>query len=99
MKSGKGQNAVGEQVRQRRKELGLTMEQLCAAIEEATNSAWNPDRRDIYRIQEATRKITDLELVALSRSLRVLPSDLLPADVVIHHRDPEQPRIVPRRQK
>jgi transcriptional regulator with XRE-family HTH domain len=90
-------NAAGERVRERRLALGLTMEQFCAAVEEASGGAWNPDRRDVYRVERGTRKITDLELVVLARAAKTTPADLIDADVEISARDPDQPRIAPRR--
>jgi hypothetical protein len=66
-------------------------------VEEASGGAWNPDRRDVYRVERGTRKITDLELVVLARAAKTTPADLIDADVEISARDPDQPRIAPRR--
>jgi transcriptional regulator with XRE-family HTH domain len=62
-------NAVGERVRQRREEQGLTQELLCARLADVTAGGWIPDRRDIYRIEDGRRSVYDVELIALAEAL------------------------------
>lgn len=62
-------NEVGKRVRQRRDELGVLQDALCARLAVETAGAWNPDRRDIGRIETGSRIVTDLEVFALARAL------------------------------
>jgi len=75
-----GLNRIGRRVAQRRAELGLGQEELCALLAETTGGAWVADRRDIYRIENARRTVTDLELLALSLTLECGVSWLLSGD-------------------
>ncbi|MCX6379870.1 MAG: XRE family transcriptional regulator [Armatimonadetes bacterium] len=70
-------NQIGSRVRQRRTELKLTQDALCARLALATDGAWNADRMEIYRIEIGTRIVSDLELLALSRALKCAPYWLL----------------------
>ena len=70
-------NQVAARVRQRRTELALTQDALCALISTATNGEWIPDRMEIYRIELGTRTVTDLELLALAEALDSDPVWLL----------------------
>lgn len=70
-------NGLGERVRQRRRDLGLTQMQLCARLEIATGSEWLVDRQDILRIEGGQRLVGDLEIVVLARVLEMLASELL----------------------
>lgn len=90
-------NAAGERLRAIRIAEGLTMERLCALIWSSSSGAWNPDRRDIYRLERGTRKLTDLELVVLARAIKVPPAELIDPTIEISVRAEGQPRIVPRR--
>lgn len=74
----KGQvNAVGERVRQRRRELKLGQDALCGRLAEASEGRWVPDRREIYKMESGTRSVRDLEVLALARALLVSPCWLL----------------------
>ena len=64
-----GLNRIGRRVAQRRAVLGLRQDELCARLAETTGGAWVADRRDIYRIENSRRTVTDLELLALSMAL------------------------------
>ena len=75
-------NQVSVRISKRREELRLTQNALCARLASATGALWNPDRRDIYKIERATRTVTDLELLALSKALECDPSWLLTGDIV-----------------
>ena len=70
-------NAVGTRVRDRRKELRWGQDALCARIALATDGRWNPEWRDIVRIEGGTRKVSDLELLALARALECTAAWLL----------------------
>ena len=62
-------NLVGTRVRERRKSLNWNQDALCARIALATDGFWNPEWRDIVRIETGTRKVSDLELLALAKAL------------------------------
>lgn len=64
-----GLNRIGRRVAERRAALGIGQDELCARLAETTGGAWVADRRDIYRIENARRTVTDLELLALSMAL------------------------------
>lgn len=74
-------NIVGVRVRERRKALGCDQDALCARIATATDGVWNPAWRDIVRIETGTRKVTDLEIIALAGALACTTSWLLNAEV------------------
>ena len=62
-------NQVGSRVRERRVNLKLTQDNLCARIAEITDGGWIPDRREIYRIEDGRRIVSDLEILALAQVL------------------------------
>lgn len=62
-------NQCGLRVRERRRELRLKQDALCARIATATEGEWNPDRLEVLRIEQGTRTVTDVELLALARAL------------------------------
>jgi transcriptional regulator with XRE-family HTH domain len=70
-------NVCGARVRERREELALSQNDLCGRIAMVTDAVWNPDRRDIHRIEKGTRKISDAELIALSIALESTVTSLL----------------------
>lgn len=63
-------NQVGDRVRQRCTELKLTQDALCGRLAEETGGAWVADRRDIYRIENGNRIVSDLEVIALALALK-----------------------------
>jgi transcriptional regulator with XRE-family HTH domain len=73
-------NGLGERVRARRKELGLTQAELCARIETATDGGWLVDRQDILRIENGGRIVGDLEVRCLARVLETRACWLLLGD-------------------
>ena len=76
-------NQIAERVRQRRAELRLTQDALCARLATATDGAWIADRRDIFRIEDGRRSVHDLEVIALAQALECTACWLLsggPAD-------------------
>lgn len=62
-------NQVGLRVRARRMEMKLTQDALCGRLAHATLGAWIADRRDIFRIEDGRRIVSDLELFALAGAL------------------------------
>lgn len=62
-------NIVGTRVLERRLELKVAQDTLCARIATATKGRWNPDRQEVYKIEAGTRTVTDLELLVLSTVL------------------------------
>lgn len=70
-------NQIGTRVFSRRSELKLTQDAVCARLVEATDGGWNADRREIFRIEDGRRTVTDLEILALSRALNCEPGWLL----------------------
>jgi transcriptional regulator with XRE-family HTH domain len=70
-------NICGIRVRERREELNLSQSELCARLASVTDAVWNPDRRDIHRIEYGTRKISDAEILALAISLETTAQFLL----------------------
>ncbi len=66
-------NQIGTRVRTRRQDLHLTQDQLCARLALQTDGTWSPAWQDISRIENGARTITDLEMLALARSLECDP--------------------------
>ena len=95
-------NLVAARVRQRRMELKLTQDALCARLATVTDGAWIADRRDIFRIEDGRRSVHDLEIIALAEALYgrepchfALHDALLEADeseLAQHFREPEHPK-------
>ncbi len=73
-------NACGQRVKLRREELGLSQADLIGRLADVTRAEWNGDRRDVYRIERGTRKIADVELIALAVALEISPMWLLVGD-------------------
>ncbi len=74
-------NQVGIRVRQRRIELGLTQDALCARLATVTDalmdSMWIADDQEISKIENGTRTATDLEVIVLAQALECNPCWLL----------------------
>lgn len=62
-------NQVGERVRQRRTELHWTQDALTARLAYATVGAWNPSLQEVLHIENGSRTVTDLEVLALAQAL------------------------------
>ena len=62
-------NQVGVRVRQRRAELELTQDALNGRLAHLTHSNWNPSMQEILHIENGTRIVSDVEVVALARAL------------------------------
>lgn len=63
-------NQIGERVRERRQELKLKQDELCARIAAQTEGAWNPAWQDLSRIENGSRIVSDLEVLALAHALK-----------------------------
>jgi transcriptional regulator with XRE-family HTH domain len=70
-------NLVGGRVRDLRGRSGLSQDALCARLAAETDGEWNPDRREIYKVEEGVRSVHDTELVALARTLGCTVQHLL----------------------
>src|ERR1051326_7783056 len=70
-------NIIGTRGKERRKGLKWNQDTLCARIAFVTNGAWSPEWRDIVRIEGGTRKVSDLELLALAKALECSAAWLL----------------------
>jgi transcriptional regulator with XRE-family HTH domain len=62
-------NVAGIRVKECRLKQGWSQDVLCARIALATEGEWNPEWRDIVRLETGIRTITDLELLALAQAL------------------------------
>lgn len=70
LRAGDGhQNLVGERVRQRRNELGLTQSLLTGRLAFVTGGHWNPTPQEVLSIEQGYRAVLDTELVALALAL------------------------------
>ena len=63
-------NLVGERVRQRRRELGWTQDNLGGTLARVTEGQWAPSRKEVGRIEDGERVVCDTELVALASALQ-----------------------------
>lgn len=70
-------NLVGVRVRSSRAKLRLTQDALCARLAEVTNGEWIADRREIFRIEDGARIVSDVEILALAQALDCSPCWLL----------------------
>ena len=70
-------NQVGPRVVERRSQLRMRQDELCARIASATDGTWTPGWQDISRIENGTRLVTDLEVIALAQALECSPCYLL----------------------
>lgn len=73
-------NQIGERLKEGRSRLNITQDALCARISQATDGQWIPDRREIYRIEDGRRIVSDLELLVIADVLGCSPSWLLIGD-------------------
>jgi transcriptional regulator with XRE-family HTH domain len=70
-------NSISHRLKERRKTLKLTQDNLCGRLATATGGLWAPQWRDIVRIERGTRTVSDLELLALASALQCQMSDLI----------------------
>jgi transcriptional regulator with XRE-family HTH domain len=62
-------NIAGERIRQRRRELDLRQDQLCARVAATTSGEWSPGWQDLSRIENGSRIVSDVEVLALAQAL------------------------------
>ena len=62
-------NQVGERVKQRRQELKVKQDELCARLARLTTGEWAPAWQDISRIEHGVRIVSDLEILMLAEAL------------------------------
>lgn len=62
-------NQIGPRMRTRRREMRLTQDAMCGRIAAETGGMWNPAWQDISRIENGTRIVSDLEILALAHAL------------------------------
>lgn len=62
-------NQVGERVRQRRMELELTQDALNGRLAHQSGGRWNPSMQEILHIENGTRIVSDVEIIALAHAL------------------------------
>ena len=72
-------NVIGPRVKQRREEIGITLDMACARIAGATDGRWIPEARDLHKIEVQVRIVSDIELLALAEALECSPLWLLSA--------------------
>jgi transcriptional regulator with XRE-family HTH domain len=74
-------NIVGRRVSEARRKLQppLNQEELTARLQLA---GWNISRSMLSKIENGTREVTDIELVVLSKALKVPPDSLLDRQLV-----------------
>ncbi|OFX17197.1 MAG: hypothetical protein A2Z18_08825 [Armatimonadetes bacterium RBG_16_58_9] len=70
-------NGVGLRIRERRHQMRLEQDELCARIASLTNGGWNPAWQDMSRIENGARTVTDLEIIAFAQALECSPCWLL----------------------
>lgn len=73
-------NQVGARVQQRRQQLRLTQDQLCARLAIHTEAVWSPAWQDVSRVENGARIVSDLELIALAQALECRACWLLIGD-------------------
>jgi transcriptional regulator with XRE-family HTH domain len=66
-------NAVFDRIKERRRVLGVTQEDLCGRIAEASGGRWVPSRKDVGRCETGTRIVSDIELRVLAVALECDP--------------------------
>lgn len=62
-------NLVGDHVRAKREELGLTRDMLAGRLAHETGGVWNPSVDELYNLEARIRTVTDLEIVVLAKVL------------------------------
>ncbi|WP_395091447.1 helix-turn-helix transcriptional regulator [Armatimonas sp.] len=75
-------NQVATTLKERRKALKLTQDNLCGRLAEVTQGRWTPQWRDIVRIERGTRIVSDLEVIALCRVLDCSLIELLDTQIL-----------------
>ena len=75
-------NQVGPRIGERRHELRMAQDELCARIARVTNGTWVPAWQDISRIENGARLVSDVEILALADALGCSPCWLLVGDTM-----------------
>jgi transcriptional regulator with XRE-family HTH domain len=70
-------NTVGARVKERRKALGLTQDQLQGRLGLATGGRWAISGQEVLNIERGTRTVLDVEVLALAEALECSPLWLL----------------------
>jgi transcriptional regulator with XRE-family HTH domain len=70
-------NQVGTRVRERRKALGLTQDQLQGRLGYVTGGRWAVSGQEVLNIERGQRTVLDVELFALAKALECSPLWLL----------------------
>ncbi len=70
-------NQIGERLKARRRLLKLTQEDMCGRVALITNGVWNPDFREMSRLENGGRMVSDLEIICLAKVLDCSPCYLL----------------------
>ena len=73
-------NEIGERVKERRTELGLTQAELSRNLADATEGDWDPTIQQVLYIETKRRAVTDIEIRVLARVLECRPAWLLEGD-------------------
>jgi len=51
----------------------MKQEELCGQIAYLTEGAWNPDFKELSRLELGRRMVTDLEILVLARTVKCSP--------------------------
>ncbi|MGI4791274.1 MAG: helix-turn-helix domain-containing protein [Janthinobacterium lividum] len=70
-------NEIGERVKERRMELGLTQAELSRNLADATDGEWDPTIQQVLYIETKRRAVIDIEIRVLARVLKCGASWLL----------------------
>lgn len=70
-------NQIGQRVKKRRAEVSMTQDRLCARLTDVTGAAWNVHRHEVVAIENGSRAVTTVELVALASALETTACLLL----------------------
>lgn len=77
-------NVVGERVRERRRALQLTQDELQGRLGYATSGAWAVSGQEVLNIERGLRTVLDVELLALAKALECSAMWLLMGDTDLH---------------
>jgi transcriptional regulator with XRE-family HTH domain len=73
-------NIVGQRVKERRKALKLTQDQLQGRLSLVTEGRWAVSGQEVLNIERGLRTVLDVELMALAKALDCSPLWLLSGD-------------------
>jgi transcriptional regulator with XRE-family HTH domain len=75
-------NQLGARVQNARERLSLTQDALCARLARHTDGEWNPGWQDLSRIENGSRLVSDLEILALAAVLECRAAWILTGEEV-----------------